>query len=518
MARAKGFQLSFKQKFACKAERDRKVHLSDEADEGKRGVVVSRIVQAVLLTLALAVPLRAATPWNAAPWIEDLNQIRAAVESQYPNRDWLIEQREISLDREFGRTESALKASDSDATARIILSRLAERFADGHVSLRWPSSRKQTPNTIKPDIPATAAAFCAANGYDAGQVTVGTASALPGYQNIEASGPFAAGLVRSKGSLIGVVRLGVFSVQGYPAFCEQAVASLRIGIDQPCDDACADRLSNEAYAQMTLSFIKTIEKLRAAGAKSLLIDITRNGGGSEWAEAAARIVSPVPLRSAPISVVRSEKQVRYWRELSETLRKEALTTLPAGRSILLVYADKADAIANALRPCEDSKCSLLVSAGYASGLLSERPADTFSGKAWGASVFGPTQFPYRDAVWQGPVIMLVDGQTWSAAEQFAALLRDNEAAVIMGERTGCAGCGHINGNDPITLTNNGGILELPNCARFRKDGSNEVNGIVPDVATGVRWNDGRAFAGETTAAQLTNAIEQAKKQFWARRR
>lgn len=481
-------------------------------------MVGSRIVQAILLTMAFAVPLGATAPWNATPWIDDLNQIRAAVESQYPNRDWLIEQHEISLDREFGRAKSALEGSDSDAAARIILSRLVERFADGHVSLRWLSSQKQTANTLTPEIPATAAAFCAVNGYDAGQVTVGTASALPGYQNIEASGPFAAGLVRSKGSLVGVIRIGVFSAQGYPAFCEQAVARLHIAIDQPCDDACADRLSTEAYAQMTRSFIETIEKLRLAGATSLLIDITRNGGGSEWAEAAARIVSPVLLRSAPISVVRSEKQVRYWRDLSETLRKEALTSLPADRSTLLGYADKADAIAQALRPCGDSKCALLVSAAYASGLLSEWPASAFSGKAWAASVFSPAQFPYRNAVWRGPVIVLVDSQTWSAAEQFAAVLRDNEAAVIMGERTGGAGCGHINGNEPITLTNSGGLLELPNCARFRKDGSNEVNGIVPDVATGVRWDDGRAFAGKTTVTQLTNALGQAERQFRARRR
>ncbi|MBA4046493.1 MAG: hypothetical protein C0471_19090 [Erythrobacter sp.] len=173
-------------------------------------MVGSRIVQAILLTMAFAVPLGATAPWNATPWIDDLNQIRAAVESQYPNRDWLIEQHEISLDREFGRAKSALEGSDSDAAARIILSRLVERFADGHVSLRWLSSQKQTANTLTPEIPATAAAFCAVNGYDAGQVTVGTASALPGYQNIEASGPFAAGLVRSKGSLVGVIRTACF--------------------------------------------------------------------------------------------------------------------------------------------------------------------------------------------------------------------------------------------------------------------------------------------------------------------
>jgi hypothetical protein len=54
------------------------------------------------------------------------------------------------------------------------------------------------------------------------------------------------------------------------------------------------------------------------------------------------------------------------------------------------------------------------------------------------------------------------------------------------------------------------MLELPNCARFRKDGSNEVSGIVPDVSTGVRWNDGAAYAGRLTAARLPEAVAQAE--------
>jgi hypothetical protein len=77
-------------------------------------------------------------------------------------------------------------------------------------------------------------------------------------------------------------------------------------------------------------------------------------------------------------------------------------------------------------------------------------------------------------------------------------------------RTGGAGCGHLDGNDPIMLLHSGATLELPNCARFRRDGSNEVSGIVPDISTGVRWNDGAAFAGQLTAARFLDAIASAQ--------
>jgi C-terminal processing protease CtpA/Prc len=124
-------------------------------------------------------------------------------------------------------------------------------------------------------------------------------------------------------------------------------------------------------------------------------------------------------------------------------------------------------------------------------------------------VFSPAQFPYRDSVWKSTLILLVVSETWSAAEQFTALLQDNGAAVVIGKRTGGAGCGHLNRNDPILLTQSKAKLELPNCVRVRKDGSNEVSGVVPDVSTGVRSNDGPAFAGHLTIARLPEAVERA---------
>jgi hypothetical protein len=59
------------------------------------------------------------------------------------------------------------------------------------------------------------------------------------------------------------------------------------------------------------------------------------------------------------------------------------------------------------------------------------------------------------------------------------------------------------------LKHSGAKLELPNCVRFRKDGNNEVSGIVPDVYTGVRWNDDPTFAGRITFSQLPEALAKA---------
>ncbi len=85
---------------------------------------------------------------------------------------------------------------------------------------------------------------------------------------------------------------------------------------------------------------------------------------------------------------------------------------------------------------------------------------------------------------------MVDGETWSAAEEFAAVLQDNHAALIVGAPTGGAGCGHTNGGTPTTLAHSQGILKLPDCARLRINGDNEAAGVQPDLLIGLRRGDG----------------------------
>ena len=472
-----------------------------------------RLVRILVAASAVLLSSVAASTWNPDPLLADLAQIRTAIDRDYPNREWLTSEREVSLDRWFARAEAAIRNGDNAGNARRALDQLIERFDDGHMLLRWPTRTQGTTAEANKPVPADSEAFCAARGYDAGQVSVGTAAGLPTYRRVEGDGPFNAGLVPIDGATIGVIRIGVFSPQGYPALCRKAVAATRTAVGRPCDDACEDRLLTEEYALLTRGLMRTVERLREAGADVLAVDVTRNGGGSEWAEAAARIVSPVPIRSAPMMVMRGDAWVARWHELAGQLRSEARRASSADRKTLSVYATRADALAGGSKPCDEGRaCSRLADAGFGTGLVHSATASQFAGKHWAPTVFSPAQYPYRDHVWTGPLMVLVDGETWSAAEQFAALLQDNRSAIVVGERTGGAGCGHLDGNNPVTLANSKAVLEMPNCARFRKDGRNEVGGIVPDVATGIRWNDGATFAGHQTAKWLPEAVAKARAQ------
>jgi hypothetical protein len=451
--------------------------------------------------------------WNPNPWLADLAQIRASIDRDYPNRDWLESERGVSLDRWFDRAEDAIRRGGSDTEARIALDTLIKRFNDGHLNLRWPKSSENSgySQELAPSAPTTVSAFCAARGFDAQQVSAGTAASLPNYQEV-AGEVFQTGVVRIGNQSVGILRIGVFSVEGYPALCEKAVATKKIAIDQPCDDRCEDEIQTESYALLTRELIAAVGRLQAKRVQTMVIDITGNGGGTDWVETAARIVSPLSLKSAPVWVMRNQYWVDRWRTLGSKLAEDVANVPQVERAQLAQLAAQANAIAADLEPCVQPSCPRLTQAGFASGLLAQAQPNQFTDKTWGVEVFNPSQFPYRESVWRGALIVLVDSQSWSAAEQFAAVLRDNNAAIVMGERTGGAGCGHIDRNEPIVLSYNKAELEMPNCARFRLDGSNEVGGIVPDINTGVRWNDGAKFAGRLTQKRLVEAVAAAKAQ------
>lgn len=78
---------------------------------------------------------------------------------------------------------------------------------------------------------------------------------------------------------------------------------------------------------------------------------------------------------------------------------------------------------------------------------------------------------------------------------------------LRGDHVG-AGCGHT-GEPPTTLRHSAGVLELPDCARFRRDGSDEVAGVVPDVLVGIRADDGPRRSAGMLQAKLPEAVSRA---------
>jgi hypothetical protein len=453
-----------------------------------------------------------AKPWDPKRWIADLEQVRETFSTKYANLEWAVFQREADLPQLFADTEARINRASNDWDARSALERLARRLGDGHVVFEWPRSGGH----------ATAAARtpqeqCTALGYDARIRAAPLAANAAGYQALSTpqSDEFPAGVIFLGSRRIGVLQIGVFTPQGFPALCQSALRELAISADKPCDDACSDRIEAWSSNQLTHDLTAQLRALKDAGAEVLVVDVAGNGGGSEWAEAVARMVTHIRLRSEEMEFVRGEHWAKSFADDEASLRRFADQASGPERALLLNLADEVEGRRKvALTPCDSAplwqdahpKCSWLGQGFYGSGFLASADPSQLRGKPWASLLFSPMEFPYEEGVWSGPLIVLVDRNTGSAASEFAAVLQDNHAAVIMGEPAG-AGCGHTNGGTPTTLANSKATLEVPDCARLRADGSNEVMGIQPDVLVAFSAVDGGHLRGVRFMAKLPEAVE-----------
>jgi len=463
------------------------------------------------LTLVAAAPAPQ-QEWSPQPWLDDLSQAHQAFSQKYANIDWLEKDREVTLASLFDRASSRLRTAHSDTEAKAIFDRLIKRVGDGHVAIEWP--QPAAPPVSMDRTTPTPQNVCENMGFDSRRSEPGASAALPGYRAINDGAPFPSGTIAIGGRTVGVIRIGGFEPQGSPSICKAALQALHHSAVSPCDDKCEDEILTWSYDRLTNALQERARALRSLGATVLLVDITNNGGGTEWAEAAARILSPKMLTSERRGFVRGPHWSAQWGALARQLRDAAVSASVVDQVRLRAWAKEAEeAQRDASQPCASTGgCALVGRAGYSTGLVGSARAGAFAGKPWADLVFSIAQFPYHDSAWSGPLLVLVDDETWSAAEEFAAVLQDNGAAVIIGSRTGGAGCGHTNGGTPTILKNSGATLELPDCVRFRADGSNEVSGVIPDVLTGSKASDGQAFKARLIVAHLPRAIDLAREQ------
>jgi Peptidase family S41 len=476
------------------------------------GLIARSLLARMPFLLTTAALIAATPPFDPEPWLQDFDQAREAFGLKYANFDWAVFHRQADLSKLFDDARTRIAAARNDEDAKAAFDRLARQLGDGHVKFRWRSDTKAEAKA------APAADTCTALGYDARQAGRPLASQIQGYRALSSAAvEFPAGIVSSGNDKVGVVRIGVFGPQGWPTLCQGALDALKMKPSESCDDACSDKVDAWASARLTEDFAATLAALKTAGATTLLVDITQNGGGSEWTEAAARMVTGAPLTSERLGFVRGEHWVKKWSELAEELRTMAKTANVADQGELLAFAKTAEANAGvAATPCSSEpywkgqrpECSWL--GDGSTGLINVATAAEVGSKPWAALLFSPAKFPYKEGVWRGPLIVVVDGETWSAAEEFAALLQDNHAAVIMGAPTGGAGCGHTDGGTPTTLTHSLAVLELPDCARIRANGDNEIAGIQPDVLVGLRRYDGVVRQAKLLQEKLPEAVRSAK--------
>jgi len=300
----------------------------------------------------------------------------------------------------------------------------------------------------------------------------------PSFTPAATASMFGAGTVRlASGKTIGWLRVPLFSEEAYPAFCAASWDRYRTSLKEPCGEQCQGDFHGEVLIPGLVEAIaRHLEAFRAAKVSGVVVDITDNGGGTDWVADTALLLSARELSCPATARVREPAAAKG--AADELKELESCGAAPAAMEWTKAFQADAEQSCDwrpAFGGAPVPACSMLT-----------RSRRSVCRPSIGAGLRCASQKPVPDdhrvhGFGGAPLYVLIDRDTASAAEFFAAVLRDSGAATLVGERTLGAGCGYIDGGGALTLKHSALKIRIPNCARYRADGTNEVEGITPDV-------------------------------------
>jgi len=453
--------------------------------------------------------------YNPAPWIADLAQIERVLAEQAPNLEWSIQERGLDLPGLAKQTEDGLYAVTSDRDAREVLRNFLSQLGDGHISLDWADERQD-------DVPVWGtASICKSLGYRDEERAPGLPFDRAGGRAIATpdSETFPIHVLDLPGGKLGVLRIPSFHEWGYYRYCPQAVAIVGLPEDGECTEDCGAEIGRKSAELLTQAVARQIAALKGQGISALAVDITQNGGGSLWLDPVARMLTGVKLKAPQLAFTRTPA----WREALGT-NLQAVEADLANPIVGLGYrtvlteaqAKLKQALAEANVACDRMAlwqgkapgCSLIPPTRlFATGVFDYAEPGEFTLLRSAPALFYSALYSYDEGLWQGPLYVVLDEGSASAAEHFATLLKDNGAATLVGEPTFGAGCGWMaSGDVPVTLAKTGGQLHVPDCIWYRKNGTNEVAGVEPDILIPWRYYDN----GVQKARRAVTALSQLK--------
>ena len=495
-----------------------------------RPAAVSALVVGGLLVARYFWPVPAAT---RGAWIADLELLEAHTAAAYANLGDRLASRNLAPRDLDTRTRAALGEARSLGAARAALIAFVEAFDDHHFVATAPYSapRRWLRRLLGKDRHREAGPIswslsggeaCARFGARDRRFGRVAWEALPGYTALAgdpASHPFPAGLLARPGQPpLAVLRIGLFSQQGYPEICaaEWERQQLASRPETSCDEACQDDFWDGLEERLLDRFAAELSELAAGGADELLVDLTDNGGGSGIVGRMMRMVTARPIPERASGFIRHPHSVKRLSSIAADYATEAARPeLPARqRELYAKVQQRMEAAAHdAAVPCDLTGLWQLTSAselpcanvGRAEPWLdAAEQAELAAFEATEAGTAGAAK-PERPAAWTGRLLVLTNRATASASEDFAASLQDAGAARIVGETTMGVGCGYTDGGVTLELPATGLTVRAPDCIRYRKDGRNEAEGVLPDLP--IPWSDGDSARGraEQTIAAIASA-------------
>ncbi|HET7111770.1 MAG TPA: S41 family peptidase [Gemmatimonadales bacterium] len=480
-----------------------------------------RLILGFGLLLMLAVTaLTLRTPARSRQWLAEYDSTKHYLATADANFDWIAARKKLDLPGLDSATRDRVAHSWSSLSAAWTVRSFVRQFDDGHTRARirpalwWqgvrgatadPASSSATEIAEPHMVPAehmlhssmSAAEACNSAGLDVNARPDGWSLPFPDAAGAELmpDAEFPAVIVPLPGGRkVGVLRVASFGHEHFGPSCERAWAAYRTSLPVPCTGDCVSRLDAAVMREAGERAAHVARELQRRGADAVVVDLTGNGGGSEMADAMARALTDTQLHLASSGFIRHPLHVDDLREMREAIASDSARATPAQRVLIAGAEARIDSLlAEAEAPCDRDPvwigdkpgCSNVV---LAPPLASYVPPGTLAGLENGWVIWPATWHGAREGIYSSPLLVLQDHRSASASEEFAARLRDNNAATIIGSRSYGAGCGYSNGGTSLELRALGLLVRAPDCQRLRMDGSNETMGVAPDVDA--VWSEG----------------------------
>jgi hypothetical protein len=479
-------------------------------------VALAAILLAALALVDSAPPRQPAdVRFDREAWIEDYLQLRSEVALRYANLEWSVSTGRIDPYRLNVATLRALEAARTTREARRALIRFVDAFGDPHFWLlrpktqpfwlQWLKGEAGTPGLIT--APREACRVMGFTDRSAADLEFALHWGRRTFQPLPADLSFPAGILSVSGRRLGVLRIGSFDDKNYLGTCMRAWPEFRKGITGSCGNDCQNRFRTSFHRKLLEELVGRISELSRAGVDALLVDVTGNGGGHGWYLQAARLLTQRPIPSLREAFVRQEAALPELRDslsrIASAMRSTEISD--ATRLWLTQGGSRTNAlIQETRRPCDRQalfvrreyrlSCTALVSGEYyGDGAFAEIPRENSIPERLRSGLFDSYWGPIPEGSWAGPLLVLVDRETGSAAELFALELQSAGAAFVLGQRTAGSGGGYSFGQPELVLAHSRVRAPMPNSVAFLKDGRNAREGIEPDICVDWEADDAPAI-------------------------
>ncbi len=456
-----------------------------------------RLLALFALVASLAALRFRPRPYDPLMGLGDYEQLRHYMGDLYANLDWSAIEGRADLRELHAETYHALAYARSQEQAGLILRGFVRSFQDPHMWLRWASSPPVDPPPSTESLSrfTTPEKACAALGYSEVEDTFAfTIDEKSGFHRLSGSNSFPAALLDAGEQRFGFLRIGSFAEQDYRGACLREWPRFGQALPGTCEEDCQRDFRISVSSRILRELAWRVRELRQAGAGALVIDVTGNHGGYPWYRRAAEILAPGPVLPFRAAVVRGDHAAWSLRDDRQRLSHYIAThrLAPADRAIFdQAFCRLDDLIAEAEQPCgagaiwtgEPWKlgCSRLTTRPrFATGLFESDPGTDVPFEV-ARILYIDHVYPLVPSAWSGPVAVLVDEHTTSAAELFAASLKFSAGAILLGRHTASSGSGWSLGRRPWTLLRTRMNLYLPDTVEYWPDGANAREGLEPDI-------------------------------------